>query len=387
MILSRTAPVLGRLRAVTPPARIGFSRSARLKAEPKPSENSSRKNRSREESASAVKPTEDTTGKPQEKVSADPDKAAKEFNGEEHESQRTTGEEKEPPKSKTWARVSRALNIAAVLGIGSGGVWAYLNQEEVMEKIRFFTEPSSDKLLPDPVKYPGGGLPPRTLVIELDDTLVHSMWSRATGWRHTKRPGVEAFLAYLSSFYEIVLFTSQPTTYADPILDKLDPSGYIMHRLYRDATKFTGGVYVKDLSKLNRDLARTIVIDTDSHALELQPSNALLVPKWDRDPMDRTLLDLIPMLENIVRDDVQDVRPMLASYYGTNVAKEYSRRRSVELPQSTKSRFGGLTLGSGLMGASDPQPVSPPPPTLPSSGSTDSSEERSGGSLFKRLRK
>mmetsp|Transcript_44838 Transcript_44838/g.173998 ORF Transcript_44838/g.173998 Transcript_44838/m.173998 type:complete len:328 (+) Transcript_44838:218-1201(+) len=327
MILSRAATVVGRLRAITPPARIGFSRSARLKAESKPSENRVQKNQSRKESASAVKPTEDTTAKHTEKVSADPDDADNEFDREEHKSQRIQEEEKGPPKSKTWAKVSRALNIAAVVAIGSGGVWAYLNQEEVMEKIRFFTEPSSDKLLPDPVKYPGGGLPPRTLVIELDDTLVHSMWSRATGWRHTKRPGVEAFLAYLSSFYEIVLFTSQPTTYADPILDKLDPSGYIMHRLYRDATRFKGGVYVKDLSKLNRDLARTIVIDTDSHALELQPSNALLVPKWDRDPMDRTLLDLIPMLENIVRDDIQDVRPMLASYYGTDVAKEYARRR------------------------------------------------------------
>mmetsp|Transcript_18694 Transcript_18694/g.27035 ORF Transcript_18694/g.27035 Transcript_18694/m.27035 type:complete len:388 (-) Transcript_18694:153-1316(-) len=387
MILSRAATGLGRLRAVNPSARIGFSRSARLKAESKRSENTGQRNGSRKESASAAKPTEDTAGKPEEKMSAGHDNTSKEFDGEEHESQRTTGEAQGASQSQTWARVNRALNIAAVLGIGSGGVWAYLNQDEVMEKIRFFTEPSSDKLLPDPVKYPGGGLPPRTLVIELDDTLVHSMWSRATGWRHTKRPGVEAFLAYLSSFYEIVLFTSQPTTYADPILDKLDPSGYIMHRLYRDATKFTGGVYVKDLSKLNRDLARTIVIDTDSHALELQPSNALLVPKWDRDPMDRTLLDLIPMLENIVRDDVQDVRPLLASYYGTEVAKEYSRRRSVEIPQSTQSRFGGLTLGSGLIGGSDPQPVSTPPPTLPSSGTTDSSEETGGGSLFKRLRK
>ena len=30
------------------------------------------------------------------------------------------------------------------------------------------------------------------------------------GWRTAKRPGVNYFLAYLSQFYEIVLFTTQP---------------------------------------------------------------------------------------------------------------------------------------------------------------------------------
>lgn len=59
--------------------------------------------------------------------------------------------------------------------------------------------------------------------------LVHSSWdvsscapSRAEtvadpfglqiehGWRTAKRPGADYFLAYLSQFYEIVLFTTQP---------------------------------------------------------------------------------------------------------------------------------------------------------------------------------
>ena len=32
---------------------------------------------------------------------------------------------------------------------------------------------------------------------------------RQYGWRTAKRPGVDYFLAYLSQFYEIVLFTTQ----------------------------------------------------------------------------------------------------------------------------------------------------------------------------------
>ena len=32
---------------------------------------------------------------------------------------------------------------------------------------------------------------------------------RQHGWRTAKRPGVDYFLAYLSQFYEIVIFTTQ----------------------------------------------------------------------------------------------------------------------------------------------------------------------------------
>ena len=34
----------------------------------------------------------------------------------------------------------------------------------------------------------------RTLVIDLDDTLIHSDWTRGRGWRTFKRPGAEDFL-------------------------------------------------------------------------------------------------------------------------------------------------------------------------------------------------
>lgn len=33
---------------------------------------------------------------------------------------------------------------------------------------------------------------------------------RQHGWRTAKRPGVDYFIAYLSQFYEIVIFTTQP---------------------------------------------------------------------------------------------------------------------------------------------------------------------------------
>lgn len=45
-----------------------------------------------------------------------------------------------------------------------------------------------------------------------------------------------------------------------PILDALDPNGYIMYRLVRDATRFVDGHHVKDLGALNRDLSKVTTI-------------------------------------------------------------------------------------------------------------------------------
>ncbi|KZO92264.1 hypothetical protein CALVIDRAFT_567494 [Calocera viscosa TUFC12733] len=48
-----------------------------------------------------------------------------------------------------------------------------------------------------------------TVVVDIDDLLVASTWDRQYGWRTAERPGVDDFLAYMSQFYEIVVFTTQ----------------------------------------------------------------------------------------------------------------------------------------------------------------------------------
>ena len=125
-----------------------------------------------------------------------------------------------------------------------------------------YQDPPSDRLLPD--------LPPharhiKTLVLDLDDVLVHSDWTRGRwgvgrgpaagqalvcvlsqradsapllsthpplhrGWRTFKRAGVEDFIRAMAQYYELVVYTSQLPTYADPILDRLDPQRMIQYR-------------------------------------------------------------------------------------------------------------------------------------------------------------
>lgn len=106
----------------------------------------------------------------------------------------------------------------------------------------YYNEPAFSKLLPDvdPIWER-----PYTLVLSLEDLLVHSEWTREHGWRMAKRPGVDYFLRYLSQYYELVIFTSVPSMIGDPIIRKLDPFRIIMWPLFREATRFKNGEYIK----------------------------------------------------------------------------------------------------------------------------------------------
>lgn len=135
----------------------------------------------------------------------------------------------------------------------------------------YYTEPTFPKLLPE---IPEGQRPAYTLVLSLEDLMIHSAWSREHGWRTAKRPGIDYFLRYLSQYYELVLFTSAPMTMADPIVKKLDPFRIIQWPLFREATKYEGGEYIKDLSYLNRPMDKIIMIDTKAEHAKNQPENA-----------------------------------------------------------------------------------------------------------------
>lgn len=70
------------------------------------------------------------------------------------------------------------------------------------------------------------------------------------------------FLAEMSQYFEIVIFTDEPNSYADPVLNRLDANHVIPYRLYRPETQYHQGKHVRDLSKLNRDLSQVGGLNT-----------------------------------------------------------------------------------------------------------------------------
>ncbi|KAI4389698.1 hypothetical protein MLD38_001897 [Melastoma candidum] len=221
----------------------------------------------------------------------------------------------------------KGLLYSAAMTVPAKAIELYLDLRKVIEEqIHGYTEPTSDKLLPDlhPLEQHVF-----TLVLDLNETLVYSDWKRDRGWRTFKRPGVDAFLEHLAKFYEIVIYSDQLNMYVDPVVERLDSKQCIRYRLSRGATKYQDGKHYRDLSKLNRNPGKIIYIS--GHALEscLQPENCVQIQPWKLEGDDTTLLDLIPFLEFVASRPPPDIRPVIASYEGTDIGKEFIKR-SVE---------------------------------------------------------
>lgn len=189
----------------------------------------------------------------------------------------------------------------------------------------FFSEPAFDNLLPPPAPEPYRR--PLTLVLTLDDFLIHSSWDTQHGWRTGKRPGLDYFLGYLSQYYEIVIFSSNSLIYSEKVVNMLDPlHACISYALYREGCRYKDGKLIKDLSLLNRDLSKTVLIDVEPDSWSMQPENAIPMKPWDGTP-DDTLVKLIPFLEYLATQNVKDVRPILSSFKDKyNIIGEFAER-------------------------------------------------------------
>ncbi|XP_063069292.1 uncharacterized protein LOC134460719 isoform X2 [Engraulis encrasicolus] len=128
------------------------------------------------------------------------------------------------------------------------------------------------------------------VVIDLDETLVHSSFKPVNnadfiipveidGTVHQvyvlKRPHVDEFLKRMGELFECVLFTASLAKYADPVSDLLDKWGAFRSRLFRESCVFHRGNYVKDLSRLGRDLNKVIIIDNSPASYIFHPDNAV----------------------------------------------------------------------------------------------------------------
>ena len=153
-----------------------------------------------------------------------------------------------------------------------------------------------------------------TLVLDLDETLVHFFYT-PSGGTFLIRPYCIQFLEEMSKFYEIVIFTAALKDYADSILDILDPKKrFIKYRLYRQHTSICGVTFCKDLSKIGRNLGRTIIVDNLADNFKLQPNNGIHIWTWIDDMKDTQLNDLGKILKELVSKQPADIRPIIKKF-------------------------------------------------------------------------
>ena len=187
---------------------------------------------------------------------------------------------------------------------------------------------NSQKLLLPPKPH---NLTKKTLILDLDETLVHSSF---TPFEKNDivlnvdfegviyniyvlvRPDAELFIKTVAKFYELVIFTASISKYASPLLDILDKEKNIKYRLYRDQCTFINGIYIKDLKKCNRSLKDLIIVDNSPIAYTFDSDNGLPIKTWIEDPDDRELMKLVPILEFLSK--TKDVRKFIDQFVYNN---------------------------------------------------------------------
>ncbi|KAJ9089740.1 Nuclear envelope morphology protein 1 [Entomophthora muscae] len=199
--------------------------------------------------------------------------------------------------------------------------------------------------LPNPVFKVAKGLKPRLekkwLVLDLDETLIHSTSKGSKTHDHMvevlidkhaclyyvyRRPHVDYFLRKVSEWYHLAIFTASVPEYANAVIDLLDPDRSLFQkRLFRKLpnvhTQISNDLhiiyphhvhgFVKDLTQVDNDLSRVLLVDNSPVAFEKNTSNAVPIASWyNNNAEDHALLDLLPFLDAL--RFVSDVRSILS---------------------------------------------------------------------------
>ena len=176
----------------------------------------------------------------------------------------------------------------------------------------------------------------KTLVLDLDETLVHSTTKKAFPNRkniilHMKirninytiyvilRPFLEVFLHEMSLCYDLYIFTASLSHYSKNLIEIIDKNKVIKQVLNRENCKFIKGLYLKDLSIFKRDLKDIIIIDNNPLSYTLNKNNGIPISTWIDDPNDKELVKLIPIMRYLSK--VTDVRPVINKIINKNKTK------------------------------------------------------------------
>ena len=133
------------------------------------------------------------------------------------------------------------------------------------------------KLMPTPNKDMNSlNLKKKTLVLDLDETLVHSstqcpfpnkkniiLHMEIKNIKYTIyviiRPFFEKFLYEMSQCYNLYIFTASIAQFSNSLIEIIDKNKVIIQVLNRDYCRYIQGIYLKDLSIFKRDLKDIII--------------------------------------------------------------------------------------------------------------------------------
>ncbi len=135
----------------------------------------------------------------------------------------------------------------------------------------------------------------------------------------------------IKEYYEIILFTEASEAYNELIMEAFNKSEFFEYKFFRQHTVIISQDFVKDLQRIGRPLDKIIIVDNIAQNCRMQKNNGILIkPFYGENQNDQALIDLIQILINIVKDNI-DARKGLIKYGDeimTKIASNLFRRNN-----------------------------------------------------------
>ena len=185
----------------------------------------------------------------------------------------------------------------------------------------------------------------KVLFLDLDETLIHSDLN--SQYEHSDaeitlklengseskfsiliRPFTNEFLQFASERFNLVLFTAGTKSYADPIVDYIDPyNEFFKLRLYRCSCTQYESFFIKDLNILERynpnfGYKNSIILDNCIFSFANNLQNGILISSFYFDHSDKELLNVADYLEDKIMNS-DDIMKVCEGFFGFNTIKNF----------------------------------------------------------------
>lgn len=157
----------------------------------------------------------------------------------------------------------------------------------------------------------------KLLILDLDETLIFSSLEKLSSKEDFslgeyfvyKRPNLDMFLKYVQNNFQIAVWTSSTSDYAEGIVKQLFPDQSILKFVWarercvsKIAIESREQYWIKDLKKVKKlgfDLEKVLVIDDSPEKLQRNYGNHILAIPFLGDPKDDELPRLINFLDKL----------------------------------------------------------------------------------------
>ena len=158
-----------------------------------------------------------------------------------------------------------------------------------------------------------------TLVLDITNTLINIKYANPQGQIliPNLRPGIFSFLNSVKPLYELVAFSSETREFSDVILNEIEKNKkFFDFKLYKDHCTLYKNRFVKDITKLGRDIRKIIIVDDDENNFVLNKENGIKIKPFlgEENNNDISLFELKKILILFERMGLDDVRKGIKSY-------------------------------------------------------------------------